>query len=47
MAVVDEFENELNDYMAQMMIRWTSCWLEKSLVVNGCHERDIFKVQVL
>ncbi len=46
MAIVGEFENGENDYMSQMMDKWTSCWLEKSLVVNGCHERQIFKVQV-
>ncbi len=43
MAVDGEFENDLNDYMAHMMGEWTGCWLEKSLVVNGCHERKLLK----
>ncbi len=46
MAVVGEFENDVNDYMAQMMNKWTSCCSEKSLVVNCCHDREIFNFAV-
>ncbi len=43
MAVVGEFENDVNDYLAQIMFKWTSCWLEKSLVATRCHDRKLLK----
>ncbi len=45
MTVNAMIENIENVDMTRIMINWTRYRLPASLVVNSCHDRDIFKVQ--
>ncbi len=38
--------NGENIDMGKIIINMTSCWSPAILVVNGCHDREIFKVEV-